>query len=695
MDSKKLSLYFRTAVIIALLLTLCGYFWWLSYDAIVNNAIDPSESNRINLITSTETVTASRGHITDRYGRNLVTNKTEYVVTLDVEAMGDAPEQAAVIRRLIEICKDQGIEWTDKEFPVTPGKGPYEFTTETPYHALDSEGKTVDTRLYKLASEEKWIALTTGANQLVRNMQKYFALDKVESLSEAEARSILGVLYSCYLRSHEILWTDYFFAEDVDIDFISIVKEEDLPGVTIKPTTKRQYETDFAAVLLGQTGAISAEKWETLKDRTDVKYNMNDIIGLSGMESAFEKYLKGTDGKLLTTYDAEGNKLSEEYIEMPQAGNNVAVTLDIGLQEATEKALSDLTDKINLGAGGSAAVVIDIHSGEVLAAATYPTFSAKTYLEDYEDLVKDKRKPLYNRAFLGTYAPGSTYKICTASAISNYGIASQYSSVQCSGVMKYGDTNFHCWYRRGHGVEMMDDAIRDSCNIYFYTLGEKLGIQKQKEQAQAYGLGLPTGIELTENTGVNAGPEYSEKVGTIWYQGNTLSAAIGQSDNQFTILQLANYIATFINGGTHYNAHLLKNVKTSDNTAIVCNYEDTVESPVINEVPLSEGARAAIKKGMGEVIAADDLDDIFQDLTDMGIKIGCKTGTAQLGKTGRYNGLFVSFAPYEDPEIAICTIVEKATSGAATSKITAKIYEYYFSEKATLERVEAENALLH
>lgn len=696
MSSKKTTLYFRAAVILLIVLLLGGHFWYLSYDAIVNNAIDPSESNRINLITKTETISAARGDITDRYGNVLVTNKTEYVVTLDPESMGDEAQQATVIQRLIEICKEQGVEWTDKEFPVTTGSGPYEFTTDTPYSTKDENGKNTSTRLGLLVEKEAWGTSTTSASQLVRNMCRFFKIG--EDVSDSEAREILGVLYSCYLRignDDRILWTDYYFAEDVDIDFISVVKEEDLPGVSIKATTTRQYKTDYAAVLLGQTGAIDAEKWETLKDRTDIKYNMNDIIGLSGVESAFESYLKGTDGTLLTTYDSSGAVMSEEYTTAPVAGNNVTLTLDIGLQKATEDALTELTDSINQGAGGSAAVVIDIHSGEVLAAASYPTYSAVTYLEDYEDLLKDERNPLYNRAFLGTYAPGSTYKISTATAAYNNGVADTSTIINCPGYLKYGGWTYNCWHQAGHGNERMSDAIRDSCNVYFYTVGEKMGIDKQTETALAYGLGKSTGIELTENTGVNAGPEHSEKAGVIWYAGNALSAAIGQSDNQFTILQLANYIATFANGGTHYYAHMLKNVKSNDNSAIICEYADTVDTPVMNTVELADVARDAIKKGMSEVIEADDLEEIFQNVYDLGIDVGCKTGTAQLGYTGLYNGLFVSFAPLDDPEIAICTVVEKAPSGANTAAITAKIMEYYFSEEATLERVEAENALLH
>ena len=280
--------------------------------------------------------------------------------------------------------------------------------------------------------------------------------------------------------------------------------------------------------------------------------------------------------------------------------------------------------------------------------------------------------------------------MCTATAGINAGAITTRTSYKCKGVMTYYGHDYHCWERGGnHGSEILSDAVRDSCNVYFYNVGINTGIDALTKTAKAYGLGEPTGIELSESVGVNAGPAYSEKVGATWYQGNVLSAAIGQSDNQFTPLQLANYVATLINGGTHYKAHLLKTVKSSDNSKILYQYEPEV----LNTVELAEDARNAIKKGMGEVIEADSITD-FEDLEARGIKVGCKTGTAQIGKTGLYNGLFVSYAPYDDPQIAICTVVEKAPSGASTSAITAAIMEYYFSEDATLERVEAENQLL-
>ena len=687
-ENKQLQI--RLRVIASGVLFLSLVFLILLYMATIANGLDERESAEVNTVVTTSTVNAARGNITDRYGRTLVTNRTEYNVTLDVGAMGDVDDQLKVLTTLLDICREQQVEWADSDLPISTSS-PYTFTTDTPFLYQGDDGKWIQTRLGKLCKAMDWSnTSSTTAAQLVAQMKKSFQLD-TGKYTESEARALLGVLYSCYLREEEVLYTTYIFAEDVNIDLISVIKEKNLPGVEIEPMATREYETDYAAILLGQVGAISAESWEEKKDYYEKNdYTMDAIIGLSGSESAFEKYLRGTSGTKRVTAANDGDTLTERYVDEPQVGGNVALTIDIKLQEATEKALNDLVPSINNKKGGAAAVVIDISDGSVLAAASYPTYSAVTYNKDYEKLYQDKQKPLYNRAFLGTYAPGSTYKICTAAAGINAGVITPRTTYKCRGAMDYYGTIFHCWERGGnHGTEVLSDAVRDSCNIYFYNVGINAGIDALTKTAQSYGLGEATGIELSESTGVNAGPAFSEKLGATWHQGNVLSAAIGQSDNQFSPLQLANYIATFINGGTHYKAHLLKTVKSSDNSKILSQYEPEV----LNKVELDQDAWNAIKKGMGEVIEADSITD-FQDLEDSGIKVGCKTGTAQLGKTGLYNGLFVSFAPYDDPEIAICTVVEKAPSGASTSSITAAIMEYYFSEDATLERVEAENQLI-
>jgi penicillin-binding protein 2 len=248
-----------------------------------------------------------------------------------------------------------------------------------------------------------------------------------------------------------------------------------------------------------------------------------------------------------------------------------------------------------------------------------------------------------------------------------------------------------CWYSAGHGYDNLSEAVRDSCNVYFYTMGWDLGIEHLNKTAADYGLAQPTGIELAESTGHLAGPEFAATIpGGVWYPGNVTSAAIGQSDNQFTVLQLANYIATFCRGGKRLDAHLLKNAKSSDNTAIIAQHK----SKKMGEVKLSSDTQKAIATGMGQVIEADKI-TFFKDLEDSGVKVGCKTGTAQLGHTGLYNDVFVAFAPVEDPEIIVATVVEKSPySGAESSNITADIMSFYFSESAALTRTQAENQLV-
>lgn len=687
-DNKQVQ--FRLHAISGIALLLAILFIALLYVATIANGLNEQESADLNTVATTANVAAARGNITDRYGRTLVTNRTEYNVTLDVGAMGKIDDQLATITQLLDICRKQKVQWTANDLPIS-NSTPYTFTTKNPFLYQGSDGKWSQTRLGKLCKAMNWSnSSSTTAPDLIKQMKESFHLD-TSKYSESQTRELLGILYSSYLREEEVLYTTYVFAEDVNINLISVIKEKNLPGVDIVPMATREYDTDYAAILLGQTGSISAESWDAKKDYYEKnKYTMDSVVGLSGAESAFEQYLRGTSGTERVTVGTDGKTLTQSYVHEPKIGNNVSLTIDIKLQAVAEKALNDQVPSINNGRGGGAAVVIDISDGSVLAAASYPTFSAAKYTDDYKKLYSDTLKPLYNRAFLGTYAPGSTYKICTGTAGINSGAITTATTFICHGFLDYYGSIFKCWEHGGnHGSEDLSDAIRDSCNVYFYNVGIKTGIDALTKTSRAYGLGDPSGIELTESTGVNAGPAYSEKMGTTWYRGNTLSAAIGQSDNQFTPLQLANYIATFINGGTRYKAHLLKTVKSNDNSKILYQYKPSV----LNTVPLSENARQAIKKGMGEVIAADKITD-FEDLEKNGIKVGCKTGTAQLGNTGLDNGLLVSFAPYDHPKIAICTVVEKAPSGASTAGITAAIMNYYFSQSATLQRVEAENQML-
>lgn len=670
-------------------LVMTGLFLGVLYDAQIRHGIDIDASTAANTIVTQETVEAARGIITDRYGRVLISNQTVYNVTLDVGAMGDYTQQAATLRRLMAVCRAQGIQWNDGGLPLEQTADGWRFTTDAPFSRQKEDGTQVTTNFYDLCQAMEW---PTDANDPAKTAQ---AMLDTFGLTGEDAPEVLDLFYGCYLREKEIVWTTWYFAKDVDIAFITVVKEEDLPGVTIQATAERVYHTPYAAHLLGQVGLITAENWEEGENYKAQGYAMDATVGISGVEYAFESYLRGTSGTAQKITSLDGTLLSESYTELPVAGSNVALTLDIKLQEAAELSLAQHTESINNGEGGSAVVVLDVKDGGVLAAASWPTYDLSQYSQIYNDLLQDELKPLYNRAFLGTYAPGSTYKIVTATAALDTGLITPGDTIRCGGWMDYLGTIFRCWiYRQNggtHGMENVTDAIRDSCNIFFFTMGSQLGIDTLTEYAQAYGLGLPTGIELSESSGVNAGPEYSDKVGMVWYPGNTLSAAIGQSDNQFTPLQICNYIATLVNGGDRYAVHLLKSVKSSDNAQLLAQYEPQI----VNHVELSQESRSAIMEGMAQVVESTaTVQQAFAGLTAQGIQVGAKTGSAQVSGQENANGLFVCFAPYDDPEVAICVAVEKGGSGAATSVIAADILEYYFSDQAGLEQVDAENQLL-
>ena len=671
-------------------LIMSALFLALLYDAQITHGIDIDASTAANTIVTRETVEAGRGQITDRYGRVLVSNRTVYNAELDVGAMGDYAHQVATVRRLIALCRAQGRDWNSGALPIQAEGAGWAFTSDAPFSYMDEDGVRQATNFARLCEAMEWPAAADDPERVLDAMLATFGLTGAE-----DGMEVLDVLYACYLREKEIVWTTWYFAGDVDIDFITVVEQEGLRGVEIRTAAERVYHTAAAAHLLGQVGPISAENWEDGENYRAQGYAMNATVGLSGVEYAFEEYLRGTAGTAEIITDLDGTLLSERYAVEPVAGSNVTLTLDIRLQEAAERALEEHTAEINGGEGGSAVVVLDVNDSSVLASASWPTFDLSTYNQDYAALAADELRPLYNRALLGAYAPGSTYKLVTATAALSEGIISTEDTIRCGGWMDYLGTTFRCWiYRQSggtHGPETVSDAIRDSCNIFFYTVGEQLGIETLTEYAQAYGLGLATGIELSESTGVNAGPDYSERVGAVWYPGNTLSAAIGQSDNQFTPLQICNYIATLVNGGERHAVHLLKSVKRYDNSGLLAEYEPEV----MGEVPLPEGDRAALLQGMAEVVeGTTSVRTAFAGLTEQGITVGAKTGSAQVGGQENANGLFVCFAPYDDPEIAICVAVEKGGSGAATAVIAADILEYYFSGQSALEQVPAENELL-
>lgn len=521
----------------------------------------------------------------------------------------------------------------------------------------------------------------------------------IGDMDPTDARTIAGILYELYYRNRISSWPPYTFATDVSIDFITRVKELSLPGVEIETTSVRKYNTESAAHLLGYTGAITSETWPTYKEKGG--YTMNDYVGITGAESAFESYLKGTSGTRAIERNENGKIISSQWLVdsetgeslAPQPGQNVFLTIDIDLQQQVEEILANgVAGLQSKETEGAACVVLDVNSGDVLASASYPTYSLSTFSQDYNDLAKDPLKPLLNRALQGLYPPGSTFKMITAIGALEENIVEANDKIKDEGRYKHWPTpQPQCWIYRQHGgthgFVNVTDAIEVSCNYYFYDVGRRLGIDLLDQYAAMFGLGQKTGIELTEQAGVVASPEFTESLGGTWYEGNILSVAIGQESTQVTPIQLANYIATLVNGGTRYSTHLLKTVKSNDFSQVTYNYEPKV----VGHVEMSEENLNAVTLGMLKLTTDGSLSSAFKDVP---VTVGAKTGSAQVSAQTNSNAVFVCFAPYDDPQIAVAIAVEHGGSGSELGKIAAQIVTAYFSVQGEQGTITQENTLV-
>lgn len=520
----------------------------------------------------------------------------------------------------------------------------------------------------------------------------------ISNMDPKDARAVAGVLYELYLRSREVYQIPYLFAEDVSIDFISRVKELSLAGVNIEATTTRQYHTAYAAHLLGRVGLMNEDEWSYYKtvdeDGDGVSdYQMDNTIGKEGIEKAFESYLRGTPGKRALERNTSGKVVSETWLTEPEPGDNVVLTIDLDLQTAVEDILANaLPNLVSKEVAGAACVVLDVNQAQVLASASYPTFNLSTYSADYQANVENSLKPLFNRALQGTYAPGSTFKMVTAIAGLEEGIITPTTKIRDEGRYTfYPGIAPQCWiyrqYHTTHGLQNVSEAIKNSCNYFFYDVGRQLGIERLTDFATRFGLGEKTGLELNEAQGVMAGPEYTKKMGGTWYDGNTLSVAIGQESSQFTPIQLANYIATLVNGGTRNATHLLKEVKSSDFSQILYTYE----LQKLSTINIQSKNLDAVKAGMLALTTDGSVSKYFKNL---GVQVGAKTGSAQISAQTESNAVFVCFAPYEKPEVAVAIVVEHGGSGSELGAMAADILSYYFSAKEMREELLAENTLV-
>lgn len=666
----------RVYVLLGFFCAFLVLFFAVLYDAQVVHGSE-NRARSITSNTASETVTASRGIITDRNGKVLVSNRLAYTLVVDKSSFGK--DEAALndaIWQLIQLCQEQGVTWNDT-LPMTTGSSPQ----------LTSKSLTESFREY--LGDNK-LPTDGGSAEVLAAMRKLYKVD--DSYTDAQARLIVGVRYELDGRS------SYTFAEDVSTELLGRITDGKYRGVTIKTAAARVYNTKLAAHILGTVGAIWQEEWRSDESTgyvgyADKGYNMNDLVGKDGVEKAFEEYLHGKDGKRLITTDENGKITGELYTLEPQPGGTVALTIDIDLQQVVEDTLAStiqgMIDKDSNERGGAAAV-IQVGTGEVLAMASYPTYDLETFNQDYDELVKDERLPMFNRATQGVYAPGSTFKLCTSVAALEEGIITPSTIIEDKGIYTYYvDPQPMCWIWRQahttHGRINVSQAIVDSCNYFYYEVGRLTGIKKLDEYATAFGLGQSTGIEIGDVSGVLASPEWAEAHDREWTDGQTITAAIGQSYNLFTPLQLANYVATLVSGGEHYEAHLLKNVKSYDNSRVV----DVYGKGPLNDLNISDSTMAAVTKGMHD-LTYDSLRSAFSRCV---VEAGAKTGSAQVG-TDIANGTFVAYAPYDDPEIAIAIVVEKGGSGSLLANAAVDIINAWFTRDGTGATAAGEDALM-
>ena len=754
--------FHRRALVMVLLLALMltGMGATL-YDLQINNGQEYARQAQ-NKIAEQESVEAARGQILDRNGQVLVSNRVVYQVSLDTSLMKKdrnrillslmdiATEEGVEWTDNLPISKSDPFTFTTEN--------PY-YTTSTDEEGNTVLSLT---RLGRLAVYYNWIedpteepetveentpapepslwdkfkafftgkdlsqgadasqpeesdALPTALELLGKmcaawDIQGEGAVDEdsgetvpvlnIGDMSAQDARALAGILYEMNLRSSNVyVANEYVFAQDVDIDFITQVKEHSLTGVVIEPTTVRQYHTTYAAHLLGQVTPIfqGEEEYYTSLDLDGdgvPDYSLNDNVGRGGVEQAFESYLRGKSGVRTVERNTSGKIVSETWLEEPKPGDNVVLTLDINLQAYVENTLATAIPKIDVeeAVGGGACVILDVDTSEVLSCASYPTFDPAKYNSNFNEYAADPLEPLYNRALQGTFAPGSTFKMVTAIAGLEEGIITPTTEIRDEGVYKYySSPQPKCWIYNtnggNHGSINVSEAIEVSCNYFFYEVGRELGIDTLVDYATRFGLGQKTGLELYEESGVMASPEYTESLGGTWYEGSVLSVAIGQESSQFTPIQLANYIATLVNGGSRNATHLLKEVKSSDFSQIL--YDKQPE--LLSTIEIKDENLEAVKAGM---LALTIQGSVSQHFVGLPFQVGAKTGSAQVDGQVEANAVFVCFAPYDDPEVAMALVVQRGGSGSELGAMAADILSYYFSSQETRDEAPTENTLV-
>ena len=710
-----------------LVLALAAYLFVL-YDAQVIH-YDEYAAQAIRSIVRTEKVEASRGIITDRNGKPLVSNRSTYDLTFDAALLSPEDDSNEAILRLVQLCQEEGVAWSDN-LPISRYV-PYRYTVDQ----LDSQQKrrfltyvkslrpcgdalaqyllrhpeavsTPEPEPEEGAEVPETLTPEERANRLLERLvpgdltaellveagitpAKLMDLMRgelniPEDYTLSQARMVLGVQYELSVRKLDN-YEAYVLAEDIGTPFISLLSDGNYAGAKVTLSSVREYETTYAAHILGYVGKIgSPEEFDRMKEKG---YEYDDLVGKEGAELAFDDYLKGQDGWRMVATNNEGKVTGEYYSTEPEPGNIVELTIDLDFQAQVEGFLEETVTRLNADGDekrGAGAAVVRVGTGEVLSLASYPSFDLSTFRqgENYAAVSSDPQAPLFNRAAVGSYPPGSTLKPFTAMAALLEEKVTLKEKIRDTGIWRYpGDeanSYAKCWKTSGHGNLNVSGAITNSCNYFFAELGFRMGMDTLRERLLQFGLGEKTGIEIPETAGLL--PENPQG------QNQAPWAAFGQSSQLYSPLQLANYIATLVSGGKHCQAHLLKAAKTYDNSAVVA----MGNTEPLNTIDISDENLRAVKEGMKGLVEGT-LSPYFRNCV---VSAGAKTGTSQVRADTKNHGVFVCFAPYDDPEIAVAIAIERADAGAALASTAVNILNAYFTPDEDSSTVTGENQLL-
>ena len=647
---------------------------------IVHGAKYREESNT--RLTRESTLEATRGEILDRSGNVLVSSSQKFNLELykskiDTNALNDS------ILKIIQVLEKYNVSYVDS-FPIKID--PFEYTI-------------ADTNLSNWKSNNGIDENATAEEAFYKFKDKY----KIQNTDISEIRKIIAIRYAIVQEGYSST-KSLTIAKDIPREAVAEFSEEgdEFPGINISVQPVRQYKQGtLASHILGYASKIGSEEYQKKKD----EYNQNDIIGKTGIEAVFEKYLKGKNGTKQIDMAVDGTITAEVVEKEAVAGSNVVLTIDSQLQKIAEEALKDNIEKIKNGgfgksydAKGGSCVVMNVKTGEVIAMASYPDYNPQSFAdgisnEEWKSYNENKSYPLLNKCIQSAYEPGSIFKMVTAIAGLESGNISLTEKINDTGVYKKYGAEWKCWYytdyHRGHGYLNVIGAIEKSCNFFFYETADRMGIDTLDKYATYFGLGRKTGIELpSETAGTLASKDYVKSIKGSWNPGDTINAAIGQGYNKFTPLQMTKYISMIANGGNNVNVSIVKTIQNADGTEVS---KDEINEYVKEKLGLTEENTEnitlnkdyvnAVREGMKSVTSGES-GTAYVRFKDFNIKVGGKTGSAEAGKDANGNDIvnawFAAFAPYDDPEIAVVVMVENGGHGNYTAEAVRNIMAEYF-----------------